>query len=155
MCSKLELKVPPPLVMLLLMGTVFLFDRLLPFQIFYIPTLTVTLSIMFVVLGAVISLSGVREFKRAQTTVNPLKPENSSFLVDSGIYQYTRNPMYLGFLLILISSVVYTQNPLGIVSALLFVTYMNRFQIEPEERALVKIFGDEFKLYAEQVNRWF
>ena len=155
MLSKLELRIPPPLVMLLFMVTVFGFDKIMPFTLFYLPWLTYALVISLVTLGGVIALWGVKEFRDAKTTVNPLKPESSSSLVSSGIYQYTRNPMYLGFLLILLSSVVYTQHPLGLVSALGFVTYMNRFQIEPEEKILVKLFGDEFVDYSNQVKRWF
>lgn len=155
MLSKLELRIPPPLVMLLFMVTVFGFDKIMPFTLFYLPWLTYASVISLVTLGGVIALWGVKEFRDAKTTVNPLKPESSSSLVSSGIYQYTRNPMYLGFLLILLSSVVYTQHPLGLVSALGFVTYMNRFQIEPEEKILVKLFGDEFVDYSNQVKRWF
>ena len=155
MLSKLELRIPPPLVMLLFMATVFGFDKMMPFNLFYLPWLTYASVISLVVLGGVVALWGVKEFKEAQTTINPLKPESSSSLVSSGIYQYTRNPMYLGLLLILLSAVVYTQHPLGLVSAMGFVAYMNRFQIEPEEKMLVKLFGDEFVDYSNQVKRWF
>ena len=155
MLSKLELRIPPPLVMLLFMVTVFGFDKIKPFTLFYLPWLTYVSVISLVTLGGVVALWGVKEFKEAKTTVNPLKPESSSSLVSSGIYQYTRNPMYLGLLLILLSAVIYTQHPLGLVSALGFVSYMNRFQIEPEEKMLVKLFGDEFVDYSNQVKRWF
>ncbi|OCH15631.1 MULTISPECIES: isoprenylcysteine carboxylmethyltransferase family protein [unclassified Aliivibrio] len=155
MLSKLELRIPPPLVMLLFMVTVFGFDKIMPFTLFYLPWLTYASVISLVTLGGVIALWGVKEFKNAKTTVNPLKPESSSSLVNSGIYQYTRNPMYLGLLLILLSAVIYSQHPLGLVSALGFVLYMNRFQIEPEEKMLVKLFGDEFVDYSNQVKRWF
>ncbi len=155
MRSKLELRVPPPLVMLLFMATVFIFDYLAPFNLFYLPLLSYVLVLGLITLGGVIALCGVKEFREAKTTVNPLKPESSSSLVSSGIYQYTRNPMYLGLLLALLSSVAYTQHPLGLVSALGFVLYMNRFQIEPEEKMLVKLFGEDFKVYANQVKRWF
>lgn len=155
MLSKLELRIPPPLVMLLFMVTVFGFDKIMPFTLFYLPWLTYASVISLVTLGGVIALWGMKEFKNAKTTVNPLKPESSSSLVSSGIYQYTRNPMYLGLLMILLSAVIYSQHPLGLVSALGFVAYMNRFQIEPEEKMLVKLFGDEFVDYSNQVKRWF
>lgn len=155
MLSKLELRIPPPLVMLLFMVTVFGFDKIMPFTLFYLPWLTYASVISLVTLGGVIALWGVKEFRDAKTTVNPLKPDSSSSLVSSGIYQYTRNPMYLGLLLILLSAVIYSQHPLGLVSALGFVAYMNRFQIEPEEKMLVKLFGDEFVDYSNQVKRWF
>ncbi|GLR74206.1 methyltransferase family protein [Aliivibrio sifiae] len=155
MLSKLELRIPPPLVMLLFMATVFVFDYIAPFNLFYLPWLSYVLVISLIVLGGVIALWGVKKFREAKTTVNPLKPESSSSLVNSGIYQYTRNPMYLGLLLTLLSSVAYTQHPLGLVSALGFVLYINRFQIEPEEKMLGTLFGDEFVEYTNRVKRWF
>ncbi|MGR6858860.1 methyltransferase family protein [Aliivibrio salmonicida] len=155
MLSKLELRIPPPLIMLLFMATVFAFNKMAPFHLFYLPWLSYVLVISLIVLGGVIALWGVKEFREAKTTVNPLKPESSSSLVSSGIYQYTRNPMYLGLLLALLSSVVYTQHPLGLVSVLGFVLYINRFQIEPEEKMLVTLFGDEFVEYTNRVKRWF
>ena len=104
--------------------------------------------------GVVTCTLGILEFKRAKTTVNPTKPGLSSSLVRSGIYRHTRNPMYLGFLLILVGWATWTANLLAFVVLPVFVLYMNRFQIKPEERALTSIFGDEFKAYCSETRRW-
>ena len=109
---------------------------------------------MIGLLGVIACALGILEFKRAKTTVNPTKPESSSSLVRSGIYRHTRNPMYLGFLLILVGWATLTANILAFLVLPVFVLYMNRFQIKPEERALTLIFGDEFKAYCSTVRRW-
>ncbi len=105
-------------------------------------------------LGALISILGVVAFKRARTTVNPMKPESSSSLVVAGIYRLTRNPMYLGFLLILLGWAAYLSNALSVLAIPAFVLYMTVFQIRPEERALDSLFGPEFAAYKARVRRW-
>jgi protein-S-isoprenylcysteine O-methyltransferase Ste14 len=105
-------------------------------------------------LGAVICLSGVVSFRRARTSVNPMRPDSTSSLVVSGIYKYTRNPMYLGFLLLLLGWAIFLSNlaPFALLPA--FVVYMNYFQIRPEERALGSLFAKEYQPYLARVRRW-
>lgn len=91
---------------------------------------------------------------RARTTVNPVRPDAASSLVVSGIYRFTRNPMYLAFLLILLVLGLRLGNVGALLIALTFVAYMNRFQIEPEERALRRRFGEAFEDYQARVRRW-
>ena len=86
--------------------------------------------------------------------MNPMKPDPTSSLVVSGIYRYTRNPMYLGFLLILLAWAVALSNALALVSLLAFVLYMNRFQIVPEERMLASRFAQDYAEYRARVRRW-
>lgn len=104
--------------------------------------------------GLAIAVAGIVSFRRARTTVNPLRPDAASTLVVSGVYRWTRNPMYLGVLVCLLGWVVW----LGSVPALfvlpLFVAWMNRFQIIPEEEALHALFGAEFETYRARVRRW-
>jgi protein-S-isoprenylcysteine O-methyltransferase Ste14 len=104
--------------------------------------------------GIAVCALGVREFKRARTTVNPTKPQSSSALVKSRIYRRTRNPMYLGFLLILMGLAILAANLVAFLTLPAFVLYLNQFQIKPEERALTSLFGDEFKAYRSSVRRW-
>lgn len=107
-----------------------------------------------VFIGIAIAGTGVFSFSRAKTTVNPMKPDSSSALVVSGIYRLTRNPMYLGILLLLIGWGIFLSNALAFLVLPGFVLYMNRFQIEPEERALTRLFGQAFVTYRSQVRRW-
>lgn len=104
--------------------------------------------------GGFVALAGVWSFARARTTVNPHRPGNTSSLVISGIYRVTRNPMYLGMLMVLIGWAVYLGGALPLVVTSVFVPFMNRFQIEPEERMMKELFGEAFDQYAANVRRW-
>lgn len=149
----LELKVPPPLVGLLValvMWVAALFST--PF---YAPfAVRVLVAIIFVVVGVGISAAGIHAFQRAQTTTNPLKPDTTSALVVSGIYRITRNPMYLGVLIVLLGWAFFLSNILAFLCAFIFLLYMNRFQIGPEEKALSRMFGAQFDAYKVKVRRW-
>ena len=109
---------------------------------------------MFALLGVACSLLGVAAFRRARTTVNPLTPDASTALVTTGIYRVTRNPMYLGFLLLLLAEIVWLANPAALLVVPAFILYLNRYQISPEEGALRARFGSEYFSYAAQVRRW-
>ena len=126
----------------------------------YFPTLNFRFPFQSVVawviglFGALACALGVIEFRRAKTTVDPTKPDTASSLVRTGIYRRTRNPMYLGFLLILVGWATAMANVLSFLVLPGFVIYMNRFQIKPEERALALIFGEDFKAYCVGARRW-
>ena len=90
----------------------------------------------------------------AKTTVSPIKPQASSKLVNSGIYRISRNPMYLGFLIILIGIAAYLSNLFSLLLCPFFVMYMNRFQIRPEERSLKSFFGKDYINYKIRTRRW-
>ena len=104
--------------------------------------------------GVGTAVAGVVSFRIAKTTVNPLNPAAASALVTSGIYQLTRNPMYLGALILLIGWAAFLANALGFILIPSFVLYMNRFQILPEEKALTSLFASEFTNYCATVRRW-
>jgi len=89
-----------------------------------------------------------------ETTVNPMRPDSTSSLVVSGIYKYTRNPMYLGFLLVLVGWAIFLSNLAAFALLPAFVVYMNHFQIGPEERALGSLFAQEYQAYHARVRRW-
>jgi protein-S-isoprenylcysteine O-methyltransferase Ste14 len=104
--------------------------------------------------GLAVMLAGVVSFHRAKTTVNPLKPEAATALVVGGVYRYTRNPMYLGMLLVLLAWATFLAAPAALVGIVAFWLYIERFQILPEERALMAVFGNAFTDYASRVRRW-
>lgn len=149
----LELKVPPPIVGLAVAGLMWVLARAVPGAGFELPAHR-TIGVLFPVAGACIDLAGLVSFRRARTTINPLKPQASSALVSSGIYRYTRNPMYLGMLAILIGWGIWLANAAAIASCALFVAWINRFQIGPEERVLSRLFGEAFADYTKRVRRW-
>lgn len=104
--------------------------------------------------AAALGLAAVQSFRRARTTVNPLSPHACSVLVTSGVFRFSRNPMYLALFLVLAGWGLYLANAFTLLLAFAFVIYMNRFQIRPEERALQQAFGQAFADYRRRVRRW-
>jgi protein-S-isoprenylcysteine O-methyltransferase Ste14 len=104
--------------------------------------------------GLIMTLSGVYAFNRLNTTVDPRYPKKASELVIIGVYKYSRNPMYLGFLLLICSIAMY----IGVISSVFviiaFVLFINEYQIKPEEIALYEKFGENYKNYSQEVRRW-
>ena len=149
----LELKVPPPIVALLVAGAMWAI-ALMAERIEVTALVRVGATLAFAIAGVGIAISGVIGFRRAHTTVNPTKPEAASSLVTSGVYRFTRNPMYLGLCLLLVAWALFLSSPLAFLGPLLFILYMNRFQIAPEETALSAIFGEGFANYKAKVRRW-
>lgn len=151
--QRLELKIPPLALVLLAGGMMWGIAWAVPTFGFVFPARLIC-AVGAVVIGVAIAGMGVFSFRLAKTTVNPMKPDSSSALVVTGIYRLTRNPMYLGFLWFLLGWGIFLSNALALLILPGFVMYMNRFQIEPEERALTRLFGQAFVTYATQVRRW-
>jgi len=150
-CS--ELRVPPVVVALLAALLMALLAR--SATGWHWPTSARLGGALFLVAtGIAIAVAGVREFRRARTTVNPLAPAAASALVRSGIYRHTRNPMYLGMLLMLAGWAAWLASVAAVAVLPAFVLYMNRLQIEPEERALAGLFGGDYEDYRRSVRRW-
>ena len=149
----LELKVPPPLVAA---GVGLIMWSLSLPQLAAFPRGRVLMAaaIFIAVIGIGIAVSGNVAFRRARTTVNPFKPQTASSLVTSGIYRRTRNPMYLGMLVVLVGWAVFLADALSMLAVVLFPAYITRFQIKPEERALLGLFGDAYASYTSRVRRW-
>jgi protein-S-isoprenylcysteine O-methyltransferase Ste14 len=149
----LDLKVPPLAVWAVFAAATAAAARWLPFANLPFPGHQI-LAIVAVVAGAAVAVAGVVEFRRAKTTVNPLSPERATSMVTSGIYRLTRNPMYVGMAAALLGVALWWASSAGLVCALAFCLYITRFQIEPEERALLARFGAEFTDYRSRVRRW-
>ena len=144
-------KIPPPIVTLT-------FGLLIYFTKSVFPTFTngllSILSLFSLLIGLSILISAVSSFKKQQTTVNPISIEKASSLVVTGIFTYSRNPMYLGMVLILLS-ISFKFNLIGgIALTMLFAGYITKFQIIPEEIVMNKLFGDEFEKYKNKTRRW-
>ena len=126
----LELKVPPPAVALVTAVLMWLASRSSPALTFAFPASNL-LVVGLAAIGLTVAISGVVTFRRARTTLNPTKPETSSSLVSWGIYKITRNPMYLGLLLVLTAWAIFLSNWLAFLFLPVFVIYIDRFQILP------------------------
>lgn len=117
-------------------------------------SLRLTVVAMLAVSGLLFNLLPKLAFRRAGTTVNPLRPASSSVLVTTGLHRVSRNPMYVGHALLLAAWACWLQHPAALVGALLYATYVTRYQIVPEERALSTAFGAVYDAYRARVRRW-
>jgi protein-S-isoprenylcysteine O-methyltransferase Ste14 len=151
--NALELKIPPPVVALLCGFGIWQLAARLPALSFDVPG-GPWLAGALVLVGLSLDLVSIFGFFRSRTTVNPLNPRGTSALVTGGLYRYTRNPMYLGLLLVLTGYTVWKGNVAGIAMLAVFVAYLTRFQIVPEERALAAKFGTQYEAYRQRVRRW-
>jgi protein-S-isoprenylcysteine O-methyltransferase Ste14 len=110
--------------------------------------------VLLVAAGLAFDLAGLWAFRHQGTTINPLRPERASSLVTGGVYRVSRNPMYVGLGCLLLAWAVYLGSPWAVLGPVLFVAWITRFQIVPEERVLGRLFGTEFEAYRRRVRRW-
>lgn len=150
----LELRIPPPVIVVVTALLMWLISGVATVFTVGFPGNEVV-AILLAVVGLSIDVVAVLSFRRAGTTIDPKKPDTVASLVTRGIYSKTRNPMYLGILIILLGWAVLLSNFAALVFLPLFVAYINRFQIDPEERALMGMFPADFDAYRERVPRWF
>ena len=151
---QLELRVPPLIVLAIAALLMWAIARATPDWAIVYPGRRLIAAVLFV-LGVAVMVAGVRAFHRASTTVDPRSPEQASQLVSGGVYRFTRNPMYVGMLAVLIAWMVLLANVGTVVGPALFALYITRWQIMPEERALAAKFGAEYAVYRNSVRRWF
>ena len=153
MNQALELRVPPPFVALVAAGGMWLLSGFTPlFQPSELWRIVIAMGLALS--GIAAAVSGVFAFRRSRTTIHPHRPDRTSALVDTGIFRFSRNPMYLGMALVLLAWSVWLGGPLTLLGPVLFMTYIQRFQIRPEERALEELFGERFSSYRQRVRRW-
>ena len=149
----LELKIPPPVVALLLGAAAWWLAPLGP-SIPWPEALRQGLAGLLAVMGGALDFSGLVGFLRRHTTINPLRPRKSTSLVTTGPYRFTRNPMYLGLVCLLSAWAIWLAALLPWAAPVVFVLYITRFQIRPEERALTELFGPDYTDYTRRVRRW-
>ena len=149
----LELRVPPPLVAVLVGVAMWVVARLLP-----AAHVASEVRLMFagicVGFGVIVALLGFLAFRQAKTTVNPVNPEKASSLVTGGIYSYTRNPMYVGLTALLVGWAIWLAAPWLLLGPVVLMLYLTRFQILPEERVMRSKFGRDYDEYRQRVRRW-
>lgn len=151
--NALELKIPPPVVALVCALAAWQIAVRAPDFAIDFPGRS-ALAAAIATFGLAIDFLSLLRFLRAHTTINPMRPGNASSLVADGLYRYTRNPMYLGLLLVLTAWTLYQGNAIAFAVLPLFVAYLTRFQIVPEERLLAAKFGAPYEAYRRAVRRW-
>ena len=150
----LELKIPPPVILASCGALAWVIARVVVTPFDAHNMLTTTLAVSLVGLGVALATYAILTFRRAETTIDPTRPDNASSLVTNGVFRFTRNPMYLALLLLLSGWVTYLGSVASIVVLILFATYIVRFQIRPEERILASKFGEAYTAYCGAVRRW-
>jgi protein-S-isoprenylcysteine O-methyltransferase Ste14 len=149
----LELKVPPPVVTVVLAAAMYAADRMFP-GLRVASFASALLAWVLAGSGLLIFVSAIVSIVRAGTTIDPRKPELTRKLVTGGMYRWSRNPVYLGDVLLLLAWATYLANPIAFAMVPVFVAWMNAFQIAPEERLLRARFGDAYEQYCRRVRRW-
>lgn len=151
--TRFDTRIPPPVILLCTGAGMWWLARHWPqftFDLPFRPWCALTIALAGLVFGLVPAL----RFSRAGTTTNPLHPQHSTHLVVDGLNARSRNPMYLDMLLLLLAWVVLLANVASALLLPVFVWYITRFQILPEERALAARFGDDYAAYRARVRRW-
>ena len=149
----LELKIPPVVQVLVAAGLMWTLAVAVP-SLGFTLSASPLVALVFAAIGLAFALLGVWEFRSAGTTVDPRVPDQSVSLVVRGVYRISRNPMYVGFLFVLIAWGIFLSNLASLVLLPAFVVYMNRFQILPEERHMREKFGKAYCQYEAEVRRW-
>lgn len=149
----MNLKIPPVLVFSICVALAWL-TKFVASSFSYFSVLNDTVGYAFITIGFIIGLSGVIEFLKHKTTVDPTAPSKTKTIVSSGIYKFTRNPMYLGMAIGLFGIITFLGNALSLLTLVIFIWYMTQFQIKPEEEALKLKFGEAYLIYLKKVRRW-
>ena len=149
----MKLKIPPPYWLLLTTGLMWLISR-------YTPQAEILHNLRWLALLPLVTAIGLiaaaaSAFRQASTTIHPQHPEQTRVVVDSGVFGFSRNPIYLGMALILVAWALWLAAPFAWLGVLLFVVVITRWQIVPEEEILLNKFGEPYRLYCQKVRRWF
>ena len=150
----MRLKLPPAVIFLIFVLLMYGLDRFLPFGEFDFYGRKMLIRILAWV-GMLTAVWAMILFFRKKTSMDPRAPEKASSLVTGGVYKFSRNPMYLALLLFLLAWGLFLGNAFNTLLAAGFVSYMNAFQIKPEEEALLASFGEPYARYYKEVRRWF
>ncbi len=147
----MKTKIPPPVIAIICIIINYLstyFSN--PINFPYIEII----GVFILLLGLITTILAIRLFRKHKTTVNPLRPEETTTLVTTGIFSKTRNPMYLGLFFVVSSTILFFGSWFGVVTLIFFVWYLSKFQIIPEEEAMEKLFGDKYNEYRQNIRRW-
>ena len=144
-------KIMPPTWMLISIVAMLVLNFLLPI-IWIVPPLWNLIGLVFLVSGVMLNLIADNSFKRAETSVKPY--QESSNLVTEGVYQISRNPMYLGMMLILIGVAVILRSLTPFLVIIPFAVLIDQTYIRVEERMLSEMFGAKWQAYKAKTRRW-
>ena len=145
------LKIPPPLLVLILVISNYFSSKKI--DLILLPNQNL-ISFIIILVGMLILINPILKFIKSQTTIDPIKFKKVNKLITSGIYKYSRNPMYLGLLMLVTSTSIFYLNIFSITTPFFFYYWINKFQIKREEIFLTEKFGNEYLLYKTKTRRW-
>lgn len=146
-----DVKIPPPILTFIFIVVAYVAKWTIPIP-FVVPSILRTLGFGLIVIGFLLGIAAISEFSKARTTVDPHGSVSS--IVTSGIYRVTRNPIYLGFLLMLIGIPLNSGTYWGLILAPVYIYFMNTLVVEREEAYLERKFGETYSNYKSRVRRW-
>ena len=144
-----DVKIHPPILLLIHLAAVYLLTKIFPLSFEFIPT---WVGYPIVILGLVLAFGAMTQFSRAKTTVDP--HGSVSTIVVDGPYRFSRNPIYVGLVCVLIGLPLALGTLWGLVLSPLFIVLMNNLVIQHEEAYLEKKFWDEYTSFKSRVRRW-
>ncbi len=146
-----SVKFPPPLI--------FLFLMLAAFGAHYIWPIDIDGSLGLEYAGVAVAILGLgvvilasRSFKRVETNIEPWKPTTT--IISTGIFAYSRNPIYVAFCLVTIGVGIFLNSIWVLFSVIPSAILVYYIAIKKEETYLEEKFGEEYLLYKSNVRRW-
>lgn len=146
--TMLENRLPPPILALAVALAMW------PAAALPAPLWRTTAALLLFGIAGAFGVPALRSFRRAETTIDPVRIERASRLVTDGVFGLTRNPMYVSLVLMLAALALWLGGPWVWAGPLGFALFIDRLQIRPEERALEALFGADYVRYKSRVRRW-
>ena len=146
-----SVKIHPPILLLLHLFAAFLLNWLFPLP-FAFPKFLVWVGYLLVLAGIGLAFSAASQFMRAHTTLDP--HGSVTEIVTNGLYHFSRNPIYLGFVGLLIGFPFIFRSYWGSILSPVLMVSLNQLVIKHEEAYLKKKFGDIYTSYKSRVRRW-
>jgi protein-S-isoprenylcysteine O-methyltransferase Ste14 len=153
MRNRLKTLIPPPVYLLAFGAVMWLMHSYVPLY-YWLEMPWRYAGLLLIFLAGLSDLWSLSLFLKLHTTPNPMRPGAATHLVTTGLYRYSRNPMYLGMLVMLLGWWIWLGSLTPILLLPVFVYVLVKMQIEPEEEALEAHFGDRYRDYKSSVPRW-
>jgi protein-S-isoprenylcysteine O-methyltransferase Ste14 len=151
--KSLELKMPPLILLVLAILLMVGLRDFYPLALLEHGLISVV-GVVSIGLGLGLMLVAAMQMRRHRATLDPRYPEKTQVLLDKGLFAVSRNPIYLGMVVILFGTALLLAELTAFLVLLMFVRYLTRYQIEPEEACLEERFASDFEAYCNQVRRW-
>lgn len=152
--SALDNRIPPPLLMIGVAIAMRVAASRFVGSLGVDDSIRLAATLAAILVAAVFGGPAIARFRQARTTIDPVHIDRASSLVTSGIYRYSRNPMYVALTALLVAWGLFLDHPWLLAGPVVFALYLRWFQIRPEEAAMQKRFGADYNAYRSRTRRW-